>query len=220
METIFDHGVSNKSNNPEISANGASGKQGELHYSNYGIGLSVIRQLIEQQNGFLSVKSKPGAGSKFTVILPYDIVSSGEVTAKEAQSSDEDEEARELHQRIAGEAEELGEKWFEEFKVAIGGLDLNQIILLCDRNVDDKPALNEVFEAAVFKNFQYLVEIQSAFLLDDTESSGKGDKSGLSSQKSGSLGAAESKTQPIGAASQLMNRKNGSDKIKKKLEVI
>ena len=220
METIFDHGVSDKSNDQMIRTNGESGKQEELHYSNFGIGLSVIRQLIEQQNGFLAVKSKPGAGSKFTVILPYEVVSSGKDTAKEAQASAEDEESKELHQRIAREAKELGEEWFEEFKVAIGGLDLNQIIMLCDRNVDDKPALNEVFEAAVFKNFQYLVEVQSAFLLDDTEGPVKGDKSGLNSHKSYSIAAAESSIQPVGAAYQLMNRKNGSDRIKKKLEVI
>ena len=221
IETIFDHGVSDKSNGQKIAANGLSSKQGEWHHVNFGIGLSVIRQLIEQQNGFLAVNSEPGSGSKFTVILPYQVMESGGDNEKQAQVSAEDEESKELHQRIAREAEELGEEWFEAFKVAIGGLDLNQIIMLCDRNVDDRPALNEVFEAAVFKNFQYLVEVQSAFLLDDTESSAKEDKSGLNSHKSDSITAAESSIQPVGAAYQLMSGKNGSDdRIRKKLEVI
>ena len=36
-----------------------------------GLGLTIVKQLIELQNGFISVESKPGEGATFKVELPY-----------------------------------------------------------------------------------------------------------------------------------------------------
>ncbi|MEC5144609.1 ATP-binding protein [Chitinophaga sp. 212800010-3] len=36
-----------------------------------GLGLTIVKQLIELQNGFISVESKPGEGTSFKVELPY-----------------------------------------------------------------------------------------------------------------------------------------------------
>ncbi|MFR2220757.1 ATP-binding protein, partial [Clostridium sp.] len=35
-----------------------------------GLGLTITRQIIELHNGKIYVESKPGNGSKFTIILP------------------------------------------------------------------------------------------------------------------------------------------------------
>ncbi|WP_160711124.1 response regulator [Chitinophaga solisilvae] len=40
-------------------------------YGGTGLGLTIVKQLIELQNGFISVESKPGAGTTFKAELPY-----------------------------------------------------------------------------------------------------------------------------------------------------
>ncbi|RBL90731.1 response regulator [Chitinophaga flava] len=40
-------------------------------YGGTGLGLTIVKQLIELQNGFISVESKTGQGSTFKVELPY-----------------------------------------------------------------------------------------------------------------------------------------------------
>jgi len=40
-------------------------------YGGTGLGLTIVKQLIELQNGFISVESKPGEGATFKVELPY-----------------------------------------------------------------------------------------------------------------------------------------------------
>ena len=37
-----------------------------------GLGLTIVKQLIEIHNGSISVKSKLGVGTEFTIILPRD----------------------------------------------------------------------------------------------------------------------------------------------------
>ena len=43
------------------------------HYGGTGLGLHIVKQLIEQQDGAISVSSEPNKGSTFTFILPFDI---------------------------------------------------------------------------------------------------------------------------------------------------
>ncbi|WP_143310806.1 hybrid sensor histidine kinase/response regulator [Chitinophaga vietnamensis] len=42
-------------------------------YGGTGLGLTIVKQLVELQNGFISVESKPGEGATFKVELPYTI---------------------------------------------------------------------------------------------------------------------------------------------------
>ncbi len=46
-----------------------------------GLGLSIVKNLVEAMDGSISVKSKLGEGSEFTVILNVDIVSKAELAA-------------------------------------------------------------------------------------------------------------------------------------------
>ena len=44
------------------------------HNSGSGIGLSIVRKLVEMMGGSVSIESKVGKGSRFTVVLPLSIV--------------------------------------------------------------------------------------------------------------------------------------------------
>ena len=42
-------------------------------YMGTGLGMSIVHQLIEQMGGTISVESKLGEGSRFTVVLPFEL---------------------------------------------------------------------------------------------------------------------------------------------------
>lgn len=219
LEDIFLPGVSENGDNQIISRNDESDSSSGSNSSNFGLGLSVIHQLTEQLNGFLAVNSEPGKGSNFVVILPYEVITNNSDNQEELNSS-EDESGQTLFENIHQEAKDLGDNWFEEFQEAIEGLDLNQIIMLCDRNVDDKPALTNVFEAAVFKDFQYLVEVQSAFFLEEPETS---DKTNIENSKSlitGSMTDTNISILPDKEPQNTLNGNSKDERMIKKLEAI
>jgi signal transduction histidine kinase len=40
------------------------------HYGGFGIGLYILRQIVEAHGGSVAVASEPGQGARFTVTLP------------------------------------------------------------------------------------------------------------------------------------------------------
>ncbi len=48
-------------------------KSSRSSYMGTGLGMSIVQQLVEQMGGTISVESKLGVGSRFTVVLPFEI---------------------------------------------------------------------------------------------------------------------------------------------------
>ena len=48
-----------------------------------GLGLTITRRLVSMMSGSLNVKSEPGRGTKFTVVLDFDTAAAGECSMKE-----------------------------------------------------------------------------------------------------------------------------------------
>jgi signal transduction histidine kinase len=40
------------------------------HFAGFGLGLWIVKQVVTEMNGTINVRSEPGAGAEFTVMLP------------------------------------------------------------------------------------------------------------------------------------------------------
>ena len=100
-----------------------------------GIGLALTKELVKLHNGNISVLSKPGKGSKFTVHLPYEEISATEKTALNAEN-------REVQAGVLANEEQQGE-------AIIPG---RKIMLL----VDDNPDVRYFIKSHFNTNYQVL----------------------------------------------------------------
>ncbi len=65
-------------------------------YGGTGLGLTIVKQLVELQRGAISVKSKEDEGSSFTVIIPYGIGQPGDLAEISAQAGSTDSHRKSL----------------------------------------------------------------------------------------------------------------------------
>ncbi|HEU4716762.1 MAG TPA: PAS domain S-box protein [Bacteroidia bacterium] len=112
-------------------------------YGGSGLGLTIVRQLTDQQGGSVEVKSKVGKGSVFTVTLPYGISRPEDIAqadAAELQSTEIPEKVKvllaednEMNQMLT---RKVFEKWgfaldiAENGKIAVEKLDVEEYDLV------------------------------------------------------------------------------------------
>jgi PAS domain S-box-containing protein len=70
--TIRDNGIGFKQEYAERIFNVFTRLHGMTEYQGTGIGLSIVRKVIENHNGHIWAESQPGEGSAFRVLLPVD----------------------------------------------------------------------------------------------------------------------------------------------------
>ena len=58
-------------------------------YRSTGMGMTIVKGLIEQMGGTITISSQLGVGSTFTITIPFDIAQKPEAPEKPAQSADD-----------------------------------------------------------------------------------------------------------------------------------
>ncbi len=71
--TIADNGIGFEQADAERIFNVFTRLHGLAEYKGTGIGLSIVRKVIENHNGHIWAEAKPGAGAAFHILLPADV---------------------------------------------------------------------------------------------------------------------------------------------------
>jgi len=68
--TVQDQGIGFEQQYAERIFNMFQRLHGKAEYSGTGIGLSIVRKVVENHNGYIWAESEPGHGATFSVLLP------------------------------------------------------------------------------------------------------------------------------------------------------
>jgi len=104
--------------------------------SGTGIGLALTKELVKLHNGHISVQSKPGKGSKFTIHLPYEEATHHEIGLPETSEDPNDHTGARQAEDLSAEMMATGRK----------------IMLL----VDDNPDVRYFIKSHFLYNYQVL----------------------------------------------------------------
>ncbi len=63
---------------------------GRSFYQGTGLGMSIVKSLVDRMNGTLEIESEKGKGSTFTVTIPFDIADSADIADELDYSEDAD----------------------------------------------------------------------------------------------------------------------------------
>jgi light-regulated signal transduction histidine kinase (bacteriophytochrome) len=69
---VSDNGVGFEQQDAERIFNVFTRLYGNAEYKGTGVGLSIVRKVIENHHGYITAQSKPGAGATFSVLLPVE----------------------------------------------------------------------------------------------------------------------------------------------------